>query len=164
MTVCQQDCPCVEKVQDSALIPVNVERKVTLVGKHLNVFQVTAAIRLRFNRFRWVEVTVVSFLWSHTQDDTLDYECVLDIEDQSVVVEASVEPDATGSSYLITCEPHQVRKCLWGVWEWGRAPLSVSDGLSIEKRKRTPTFVVSIHGCGRKKMKHSFSSVGVKKT
>lgn len=48
----------------------------------------------------------------HTQDDTLDYECVLDIEGQSVVVEATVELDATGSSYLITCEPHQVRKCL----------------------------------------------------
>ncbi|XP_075882736.1 plexin-B1 isoform X2 [Nelusetta ayraudi] len=75
----QNECPCVEKVQDSALLPVNVERKVTLVGKHLNVFQ----------------------------DDTLDYECVLDIERQSVVVEATVEPDATGSSYLITCEPHQ---------------------------------------------------------
>lgn len=33
-----------ERVQDSALIPVNVERKVTLAGKHLNVFQVTAVI------------------------------------------------------------------------------------------------------------------------
>lgn len=52
------------------------------------------------------------FVNKHTQDDTLDYECVLDIERQSVVVEATVEPDATGSSYLITCEPHQVRKCL----------------------------------------------------
>lgn len=46
VSLCQQECPCVEKVQDSALIPVNVERKVTLVGKHLNVFQVTTAIRL----------------------------------------------------------------------------------------------------------------------
>lgn len=35
-----------ERVKDSALIPVNVERKVTLVGKHLNVFQVTTATRL----------------------------------------------------------------------------------------------------------------------
>lgn len=40
--MCQQECPCVERVQDSALLPVNVERKVTLVGKHLNVFQVTS--------------------------------------------------------------------------------------------------------------------------
>lgn len=46
------------------------------------------------------------------QDNTLDYECVLDIEQRSVVVEASVESHATDSSYLITCEPHQVRKCL----------------------------------------------------
>uniref|UniRef100_A0A8C2X7V9 Plexin b1a n=1 Tax=Cyclopterus lumpus TaxID=8103 RepID=A0A8C2X7V9_CYCLU len=33
------ECPCVEKVQDSSLLPVNVERKVTLVGQHLNLFQ-----------------------------------------------------------------------------------------------------------------------------
>ncbi|XP_017266871.1 plexin-B1 isoform X1 [Kryptolebias marmoratus] len=74
------ECPCVERVQDSSLLPVNVERKITLVGQHLNLFK----------------------------DETLDYECVLDIEDQSVVVEASVEPDASWPSvYLITCQPHQ---------------------------------------------------------
>uniref|UniRef100_A0A3B5AV80 Plexin-B1 n=1 Tax=Stegastes partitus TaxID=144197 RepID=A0A3B5AV80_9TELE len=76
------ECPCVEKVQDSSLLPVNVERKITLVGQHLNLFQ----------------------------DENLDYECVLDIEKQSVVVEASVELDATQSSvFFITCQPHQVR-------------------------------------------------------
>ncbi|XP_024860656.1 plexin-B1 isoform X2 [Kryptolebias marmoratus] len=76
----QHECPCVERVQDSSLLPVNVERKITLVGQHLNLFK----------------------------DETLDYECVLDIEDQSVVVEASVEPDASWPSvYLITCQPHQ---------------------------------------------------------
>ncbi|XP_037628792.1 plexin-B1 isoform X2 [Sebastes umbrosus] len=76
----QNECPCVEKVQDSSLLPVNVERKVTLVGQHLNLFQ----------------------------DDNLDYECVLDIENQSVVVDASVEPDATQQSiFFITCQPHQ---------------------------------------------------------
>lgn len=43
----------------------------------------------------------------------MDYECVLDIENQAVVVEASVEPDATQQSvFLITCQPHQVRICL----------------------------------------------------
>uniref|UniRef100_A0A671U0J0 Plexin-B1 n=1 Tax=Sparus aurata TaxID=8175 RepID=A0A671U0J0_SPAAU len=36
----QNECPCVERVQDSSLLPVNVERKVTLVGQHLNLFQV----------------------------------------------------------------------------------------------------------------------------
>lgn len=29
-----------DKVQDSSLLPVNVERKISLVGKHLNLFQV----------------------------------------------------------------------------------------------------------------------------
>ncbi|XP_068453440.1 plexin-B1 [Clinocottus analis] len=74
------ECPCVEKVQDSSLLPVNVERKVTLVGQHLNLFQ----------------------------DENLDYECVLDVENRSVVVAASVEPDATRpSAFSITCRPHQ---------------------------------------------------------
>ncbi|KAF7210353.1 plexin-B1 isoform X2 [Nothobranchius furzeri] len=76
----QHECPCVESVRDSPLLPVNVERKITLVGQHLNLFQ----------------------------DETLDYECVLDIENQSVVVEASVEPDASVPSlYFITCQSHQ---------------------------------------------------------
>ncbi|XP_049922205.1 plexin-B1 isoform X2 [Epinephelus moara] len=76
----QNECPCVEKVQDSSLLPVNVERKVTLVGQYLNLFQ----------------------------DENLDYECVLDIENQSVVVDADVEPDATQQSvFFITCQPHQ---------------------------------------------------------
>ncbi|XP_051281132.1 plexin-B1 isoform X1 [Dicentrarchus labrax] len=75
-----RECPCVERVQDSSLLPVNVERKVTLVGQHLNLFQ----------------------------DESLDYECVLDVENQSVVVDASVEPDATQQTlFFITCQPHQ---------------------------------------------------------
>ncbi|XP_044066234.1 plexin-B1-like isoform X2 [Siniperca chuatsi] len=74
------ECPCVEKVQDSSLLPVNVKRKITLVGQHLNLFQ----------------------------DENLDYECVLDIENQSVVMDASVKPDATQKSvFFITCQPHQ---------------------------------------------------------
>ncbi|KAM7410855.1 hypothetical protein PAMA_021018 [Pampus argenteus] len=74
------ECPCVEKVQDSSLLPVNVERKITLVGQHLHLFQ----------------------------DENLEYECVLDIENQSVVVDASVELDASQQSvFFITCQPHQ---------------------------------------------------------
>ncbi|MEQ2170570.1 hypothetical protein GOODEAATRI_001633, partial [Goodea atripinnis] len=74
------ECPCVERVQDSSLLPVNVERKITLVGQHLNLFQ----------------------------DEDMEYECVLDMENQSVVVEASVEPDAGQPSvFFITCQPHQ---------------------------------------------------------
>uniref|UniRef100_A0A3P9N0H8 Plexin-B1 n=1 Tax=Poecilia reticulata TaxID=8081 RepID=A0A3P9N0H8_POERE len=76
----QRECPCVEKVQNSPLLPVNVERKITLVGQHLHLFQ----------------------------DEDLEYECVLDVENQSVVVEASVEPDADRPSvFFITCQPHQ---------------------------------------------------------
>ncbi|CAN9515862.1 unnamed protein product [Ophioblennius macclurei] len=74
------ECPCVEKVQDSSLLPVNVERKIMLVGQHLDLFQ----------------------------DESLDYECVLDVENRSVLVDASVEPDpAQPSVFLITCQPHQ---------------------------------------------------------
>ncbi|KAM4611051.1 plexin-B1 [Polymixia lowei] len=76
----RNECPCVEKVQGSSLLPVNVERKITLVGQHLHLFQ----------------------------DKDLDYECVLDIENQSVVVGASVELDATQPTvFLITCQLHQ---------------------------------------------------------
>uniref|UniRef100_A0A3B3UAL3 Plexin-B1 n=1 Tax=Poecilia latipinna TaxID=48699 RepID=A0A3B3UAL3_9TELE len=76
----QRECPCVEKVHDSPLLPVNVERKITLVGQHLDLFQ----------------------------DEDLEYECVLDVENQSVIVEASVEPDADRPSvFFITCQPHQ---------------------------------------------------------
>ncbi|KAM7404278.1 hypothetical protein PAMP_011641 [Pampus punctatissimus] len=74
------ECPCVEKVQDSSLLPVNVEKKITLVGQHLHLFQ----------------------------DENLEYECVLDIENQSVVVDASVELDASQQSvFFITCQPHE---------------------------------------------------------
>ncbi|KAL1020764.1 hypothetical protein UPYG_G00004370 [Umbra pygmaea] len=72
------DCPCVEKVQSSSLLPVGVEQKITLVGHHLQLFQ------------------------------DLDYVCELTIEGQSVVVDAYVEPDATQPSmFLITCQLHQ---------------------------------------------------------
>uniref|UniRef100_A0A665TS82 Plexin b1a n=1 Tax=Echeneis naucrates TaxID=173247 RepID=A0A665TS82_ECHNA len=76
----EAECPCVQKVQDSSLLPVNVERKITLVGRHLNLFQ----------------------------DENLDYECVLNIENQSVVVDAFVESDTTEPSvFFITCQQHQ---------------------------------------------------------
>ncbi|KAJ0036589.1 hypothetical protein NQD34_005266 [Periophthalmus magnuspinnatus] len=76
----QHECPCVDKVQDSSLLPVNVERKITLVGQHLHLFQ----------------------------DESLQYECVLDVENHSVVVEASVEQDQNQPTvFFITCHPHQ---------------------------------------------------------
>ncbi|XP_074537146.1 plexin-B1 isoform X1 [Halichoeres trimaculatus] len=75
-----RECPCVENIQDSSLLPVNVKSKITLVGQHLHLFQ----------------------------DESLDYECVLDVENESVVVDASVEQDDTEpSTFLITCRPHK---------------------------------------------------------
>uniref|UniRef100_A0A8C9V7F1 Plexin b1b n=1 Tax=Scleropages formosus TaxID=113540 RepID=A0A8C9V7F1_SCLFO len=63
-------CPCVEAVQGSSLLPVNVDRKITLMGRNLQLFQ----------------------------DTELDYECVLVIEGRTVVVDSYVEMDDTDSS------------------------------------------------------------------
>ncbi|KAI7793973.1 plexin-B1 isoform X2 [Triplophysa rosa] len=73
-------CPCVESVQGSSLLPVNVERKITLAGRNLHLYQ----------------------------DKDLDYQCVLVIEGQSVVVDAFVEVDDTQPSlFFITCQLHK---------------------------------------------------------
>ncbi|KAJ8260057.1 hypothetical protein GJAV_G00176570 [Gymnothorax javanicus] len=73
-------CPCVEKVQGSALLPVRTERRITLMGRNLHLFQ----------------------------DKDLDYECVLVIEGHTVVVDSYVEMDQTDPSvYYITCQSHQ---------------------------------------------------------
>uniref|UniRef100_A0A672QMA5 Plexin-B1 n=1 Tax=Sinocyclocheilus grahami TaxID=75366 RepID=A0A672QMA5_SINGR len=74
-------CPCVEHIQGSSLLPVNVERKITLLGRNLHLYQ----------------------------DKDLDYQCVLVIEGRSVVVDAFVEVDDTQPSlFFITCQLHQV--------------------------------------------------------
>ncbi|XP_056106011.1 plexin-B1 isoform X3 [Rhinichthys klamathensis goyatoka] len=73
-------CPCVESIQGSSLLPVNVARKITLVGRNLHLYQ----------------------------DKDLDYQCVLVIEGRSVVVDAYVEVDDTQPSlFFITCQLHQ---------------------------------------------------------
>ncbi|XP_056253566.1 plexin-B1 isoform X2 [Seriola aureovittata] len=73
-------CPCVEKVQGSSLIPVRVERKITLLARNLHLYQ----------------------------DTELDYECVLVIEGQTVVVDAYVETDDMNPfNFDITCQLHQ---------------------------------------------------------
>ncbi|XP_036388457.1 plexin-B1 [Megalops cyprinoides] len=73
-------CPCVEKVQGSALLPVSVERKITLLGRNLHLYQ----------------------------DKELSYECVLMIEGRAVVVGSDVEADDSNPAvYHITCQPHQ---------------------------------------------------------
>ncbi|XP_060691428.1 plexin-B1 isoform X2 [Hemiscyllium ocellatum] len=74
------DCPCVNNIQGSPLLPVNTERKITLVGRNLHFFQ----------------------------DPEGDYECVFVIESQTVVVEAIVEGDIIDPTfYSITCQVHQ---------------------------------------------------------
>ncbi|KAJ3602767.1 hypothetical protein NHX12_030515, partial [Muraenolepis orangiensis] len=71
-------CPCVEKVQGSSLLPVGVERKITLLARNLQLYQ------------------------------DQDYECVLVIEGRTVVVEAYVELDQVDSSvFYITCQLHK---------------------------------------------------------
>ncbi|XP_035007771.1 plexin-B1 isoform X2 [Hippoglossus stenolepis] len=73
-------CPCVEKVQGSSLLPVRVERKITLLARNLHLYQ----------------------------DTDLDYECVLVIEGQTVVVDAYVEIDEMNQfNFDITCQLHQ---------------------------------------------------------
>ncbi|XP_072136978.1 plexin-B1 isoform X3 [Mobula birostris] len=74
-------CPCIDDVQGSPLLPVNVERKITLMGQNLHYFQ---------------------------QPPEVDYECVFVIEDRMVVVEAFVESaDSDPTFYFITCQVHQ---------------------------------------------------------
>ncbi|KAL4655627.1 plexin-B1-like [Arapaima gigas] len=73
-------CPCVEMVQGSSLLPVNVDRKITLVGRNLQLFQ----------------------------DTEMDYECILVIEGRAVVVDSYVEKDEMDSSvFYITCQLHR---------------------------------------------------------
>ncbi|XP_042561348.1 plexin-B1-like, partial [Clupea harengus] len=74
-------CPCVENIQGSSLLPVNIERKITLTGRNLHLYK----------------------------DEELDYECVLTVEGKAVVVDAFVEADdAQSSLFFITCQLHKV--------------------------------------------------------
>ncbi|XP_051930951.1 plexin-B1 isoform X2 [Hippocampus zosterae] len=73
-------CPCVEKVQGSSLLPVRVERKITLLARNLHLYQ----------------------------DTEMDYQCVLVIEGKTVVVDAYVETDDMNPfKFDITCQLHQ---------------------------------------------------------
>ncbi|XP_048462279.1 plexin-B1 isoform X1 [Rhincodon typus] len=73
-------CPCVNNIRGPPLLPVNTERKITLVGQNLHLFQ----------------------------DPEGNYECVFVIESRTVVVEAFVEGDVNDPMfYSITCRVHQ---------------------------------------------------------
>ncbi|XP_036246767.1 plexin-B1 [Molothrus ater] len=73
-------CPCVQGIQGSSLFPVNVARKITLLGKNFHLYQ----------------------------DHQWDYECVLNLEGRTVVMEAYVEGEETNKSLCyITCQMNQ---------------------------------------------------------
>ncbi|XP_048345772.1 plexin-B1 isoform X1 [Sphaerodactylus townsendi] len=73
-------CPCVRGIQGSSLMPVNVQRKITLIGRNFHLYQ----------------------------DQLWDYECALILEGKTLVVDAYVEPDETNPSICyITCQLHQ---------------------------------------------------------
>ncbi|KAM9444937.1 plexin-B1 [Clarias gariepinus] len=75
-------CPCVERVQGSPLVPVNIARQITLVGRNLHLYR--------------------------DEDLRMDYECVLAIEGRSVVVAAFVKRDESEPFlFYITCQLQQ---------------------------------------------------------
>ncbi|XP_074539567.1 plexin-B1 isoform X2 [Halichoeres trimaculatus] len=110
-------CPCVEKVQGSSLLPVRVERKITLLARNLHLYQ----------------------------DSDLDYECVLVIEGQTVVVDAYVETDDINpSNFDITCQLHQYTYS---------APVEEYNAMVYVKRRDTfhvdssPDLYVTLYNC-----------------
>ncbi|XP_077428958.1 plexin-B1 isoform X1 [Vanacampus margaritifer] len=110
-------CPCVEKVQGSSLLPVRVERKITLLARNLHLYQ----------------------------DKDLDYQCVLIIEGQTVVVDAYVETDGMNpSNFDITCQLHQYTYS---------APVEEYQAMVYVKRRDTfhvdssPDLYVTLYNC-----------------
>ncbi|XP_041803784.1 plexin-B1 [Chelmon rostratus] len=110
-------CPCVEKVQGSSLLPVRVDRKITLMAHNLHLYQ----------------------------DTELDYECVLVIEGQTVVVDAYVETDDMNpSNFDITCQLHQYTYS---------APVEEYNAMVYVKRRDTfhvdssPDLYVTLYNC-----------------
>ncbi|XP_028575563.2 plexin-B1 [Podarcis muralis] len=75
-----ESCPCVRGIQGSSLMPVNVQRKITLIGSNFHLYQ----------------------------DNLWEYECVLVLEGKTLSVEAHIEQDETNPSLCyITCQLHQ---------------------------------------------------------
>ncbi|XP_047203292.1 plexin-B1 isoform X2 [Girardinichthys multiradiatus] len=110
-------CPCVEKVQGSSVLPVQVERKITLLARNLHLYQ----------------------------EAELDYECVLVIEGQTVVVDAFVEPDDMNpSNFYITCQLHKYTYL---------APMEEYSAMVYVKRRNTfhvdssPNLYVTLYNC-----------------
>uniref|UniRef100_A0A7N9B1Q3 Plexin-B1 n=1 Tax=Mastacembelus armatus TaxID=205130 RepID=A0A7N9B1Q3_9TELE len=74
-------CPCVEKVHGSSLLPVRVEKKITLSARNLHLYE----------------------------DTELDYQCVLVIEGQTVVVDAYCTSE---NKTISVCSVHIFRQLL----------------------------------------------------
>uniref|UniRef100_A0A669P3P5 Plexin-B1 n=1 Tax=Phasianus colchicus TaxID=9054 RepID=A0A669P3P5_PHACC len=73
-------CPCVQGIQGSSLFPVNVARKITLLGKNFHLYR----------------------------DQQWDYECVLNLEGKMMMMDAYVEGDEANQSLCyITCQLNQ---------------------------------------------------------
>ncbi|XP_029357297.1 plexin-B1 isoform X2 [Echeneis naucrates] len=110
-------CPCVEKVQGSSLLPVRAERKITLLARNLHLYQ----------------------------DTELDYECVLVIEGQTVVVDAYVEIDDNNPfNFDITCQLHKYTYS---------APVEEYNAMVYVKKRDTfhvdssPDLYVTLYNC-----------------
>lgn len=99
-----------EKVQGSSLLPVRVERKITLLARNLHLYEVQHTRSMCL--LAWPVMSSINRNVLCVQDTELDYVCVLVIEEQTVVVDAYVETDDMDpSSSDITCQLHQV--CEW---------------------------------------------------
>lgn len=106
-------CPCVERVQGSDLLPVNVARQITLVGHNLHLYQViqdtNVNLRHCFEIPNNVKLSLRVVVCAQDEDLSMDYECVLAIEGRSVVVAAFVKrDDSQPFAFYIMCQPHQV--------------------------------------------------------
>uniref|UniRef100_A0A669P0E3 Plexin-B1 n=1 Tax=Phasianus colchicus TaxID=9054 RepID=A0A669P0E3_PHACC len=78
-------CPCVQGIQGSSLFPVNVARKITLLGKNFHLYR------------QW------------------DYECVLNLEGKMMMMDAYVEGDEANQSLYLWWTPNcWVILCLRG--------------------------------------------------
>ncbi|OXB78664.1 UNVERIFIED_CONTAM: hypothetical protein H355_002629, partial [Colinus virginianus] len=104
-------CPCVQGIQGSSLFPVNVARKITLLGKNFHLYRVCMSnSRRAYRRENKNALTVLLSVFSTFcfQDQQWDYECVLNLEGKTMMMEAYVEGDEADQSLCyITCQLNQ---------------------------------------------------------
>lgn len=113
MSEASYTCPCVERVQGSPLLPVNIARQITLIGRNLHLYQVIQDTNVNlehcFEIHSNVKLSLCILVCSQDEDLRMDYECVLAIEDRSVVVAAFAERDESQPFlFYITCQLNKV--------------------------------------------------------